>query len=604
MSLKNENTPEREGLNPSESLPAEENTVPVDDAAAEPAAKNEEAFVAEETAADIGEAEENAESDGDNDADEAEPEEEEAGEADGEEETGGKKKRKKEKIHRDTRKLRYGGMATALTAVVVVVIVLVNIVANILSDRFPLNLDLTSDKLFTLTDESKEIVKAVDKDVEIVVFAEESDIKNPNQSSDALNDLLKQFYELTRQYDSLSGGKIKTTFVDIYGDPAAAAKYEEYSPTYYDVMLFCGKNRHQKTNFNDMYTADSSMYQYTGQISDYESKVEQVMASSLAMVTSDVTPEVLLLTGHEEDSYTISGLTSLLKVNNYALETVEITGSEKWNPEAVLAVIPAPTKDYSEEEIERLREWLDNDGKLGRQLMVIVNYSARCPNLYQFLNVEYGLEVTDNIIQETSMNRVYQYNGYATFGDAASSDYTSDISGKRIMMPYSRQILTNKSTDNQNSLFNTPLITFPETAKLIGMEDALAESSDTDEDGKEENKAMDADSYPINGAAMATKWDFNSDNEKIETNVIVYGSSGMFSLLEQSISYGEELVLGVTNGVTGNKTAVSISNKPLEKTSLTFDAAQSNIFLIVFVIVIPLALLIVCLVVFLRRRRL
>lgn len=103
---------------------------------------------------------------------------------------------------------------------------------------------------------------------------------------------------------------------------------------------------------------------------------------------------------------------------------------------------------------------------------------------------------------------------------------------------------------------------------------------------------------------MATKWDFNSDNEKIETNVIVYGSSGMFSLLEQSISYGEELVLGVTNGVTGNKTAVSISNKPLEKTSLTFDAAQSNIFLIVFVIVIPLALLIVCLVVFLRRRRL
>ncbi len=597
MSLKNDNTPEREGLNPSESLPAEENTVPADEAAAELATENEEAVAAEETAAETGE----------ESSEELFSEEEESDETDSEDgQSGkdGKKKRKKEKIHRDTRKLRYGGMATALTVVVVVVIVLINIVANILSDRFPLNIDLTSDKLFTLTDESKEVVKAVDKDVEIVVFAEESDIKNPNLSSDALNDLLKQFYELTRQYESLSGGKIKTTYVDIYGDPTAAKKYEKYSPTYYDVMLFCGETRHQKTNFNDMYTADDSMYYYTGQVSDYESKVEQVMASRLAMVTSDVTPEVLLLTGHSEDSNTIAGIQSILEINNYSLTELDITGSEEFSEDAVMAIIAAPTKDYSDSEIERLRDWLDNDGKLGRQLMVVVNYQASCPTLYDFLNIEYGLEVTDHLIQETSSSRVYYMNPYHVYGDVGSSDYTGDISGQRVLMPVTRQILTNKENNNQNSLFNVPLVTFPESAKLIKMEEALSETGEGEEAATPE--AFDADEYPISGAAMAVKWDYDSDNNKIETNVLVFGSNQMFmsSVTEMSTVYNEELLLGLANGVTHNESSVQISNKPLERTKLEFNTSQAYIFLVVFVIAIPLALLIVCLVVFLRRRRL
>ena len=56
--------------------------------------------------------------------------------------------------------------------------------------------------------------------------------------------------------------------------------------------------------------------------------------------------------------------------------------------------------------------------------------------------------------------------------------------------------------------------------------------------------------------------------------------------------------------MTHNESSVQISNKPLERTKLEFNTSQAYIFLVVFVIAIPLALLIVCLVVFLRRRRL
>ena len=75
-------------------------------------------------------------------------------------------------------------------------------------------------------------------------------------------------------------------------------------------------------------------------------------------------------------------------------------------------VIAAPSKDYTDDEIKKIREWMNNGGNLGRNLAVFVNYQADCPNLYEYLNVDFGIEVTNNIIIETDVNRQYAYNQY------------------------------------------------------------------------------------------------------------------------------------------------------------------------------------------------
>ena len=584
--MKNENTPEREKLQNSEALAENENK----ETAADPAAEHTDSAQAapQEETVETAAAEEVLS-----------PDEHSKGSASVEDEPKNSKP-KKEKVKKDTRKLRYGGMATALTAVVIVVVVLVNVVANILSDRFPLNLDLTADKLFTLSEESKEVAKGIDKDVEIVAFMEESLLANA--STEGTGAILKQLYEALKLYDSYSGGKVKTTYVDLNSDPALYTKYKEYNVEYYDLLFLCG-DRYQKISAYDMFTYDDSSYYYTGQISVQSSKVEQMLASSLMMVTSDVTPEVLFLTGHEEDSYTVAGLKAILEVNNYSPTDLNITGSEEYSDEAVMAVIAAPTKDYSDEEIEALREWLDNDGKQGRQLMVIVNYTADCPKLYEFLNVEYGLEVTDNLIEETDPNRVMSYQAFYTYADIGDSDYLSDLSGKLALAPMSRQILANAGTNTDSSLFNTALLTFPESAKLVKMADAIKDSDDKDQETPE---PFDADEYPIIGGAMATKWTYDDDNNRIETNVVVIGSNAMVydNFTSMSTVYNEEFLLNMANGVTGNETPVNISNKPLEQTTLEFTSGQANIFFVVFVVAVPVIILIACLVVFLRRRRL
>ena len=505
---------------------------------------------------------------------------------------------KAKKIRRDTRRLRYGGIATAMTCIVVAAVVLLNVIVGILNDRFPLNFDLTSDKLFTLSDQSKELAKKIREETDIIVFSEKNQFSAPSTPEEDLNTILKQFYETTKQYESLSGGKIKVTYVDLVGNPANAAKYKQYEPVQGDILFRCG-NRFQKVSMNDLLTYDEESAMYYNQLTGVTSEVEVVLSSNIAMVTSEDTPIITVLTGHTEDENLLAGVKSVLGKNNYKIEDLDITGSAKFNQESTVALIAAPKKDYSADEIEKLRKWLNNDGKLSRHLAVFIDYSADCPELYKFLNVEYGIEVTNNLIVETDENRISGYYSSNIFGDVSNTDYTADLSGeKAAIMPTARQIITHKEDTENNALSNVDLVTFPESSRLVNLAD-LAEN--------EEPKQEKADEYPVVGMAYAKYWQYDNDaGETIYTNVLVNGCSGAFYAQSMSftITQNEKLLVSLFNGFTGNKNPITISSKPLEKTSLEFTQGQQNIFFMIFVAVIPIALLIIGIVVFIRRRRL
>lgn len=519
------------------------------------------------------------------------------GEGTGEEQKAPKKRR----TRIDTRRLRYGGMATAMTAAAVAVVVLVNIVAGILNDRFPIKLDLTADKLYTLSDDSREIAKSVKKDTVITVFGEQSTFSNPNTGEPNLDTVFKQFYEVTRQYDSLSGSKIKTTYVDLISSPALASKYSKYEVKEGDILFQCG-TRWQKANVNELFTYNQESYYYYEQMTDATSEVEKVLASKISMVTSEYTPIVTVLTGHDEDSNVISGIESVIKSNNYETETLDITASGKFNEKSDFALIAAPKTDYSQAEIQKLRDWLNNEGKYNRSLAVAVNYDTDCPNLYEFLNVEYGIEVTDNLVVETEANKMYNYNSYFPIGDVNTSDFTEDIAGKRALMPVTRQLITHKENSKDNSLYNVDIITFEDSSRLVKLADAIKQT----EDNSKEIEQVKADEYPVTGVAYATKWGYDSDNEQYKTNILVYGSQqALFADVMAFTSVENEgVLLSLFNGFTGNENTVTISSKPLDKERLEFTTGQANVFFLIFVVAIPLSLLAACLAIFIRRRRL
>lgn len=350
-----------------------------------------------------------------------------------------------------------------------------------------------------------------------------------------------------------------------------------------------------------------------GGTTTYTSNVEQILAKNINAVSNPNNLKALMLTGHGESESTVSVLTSLLQENGYELETVNPSTAEEFSEDAVTMFIPAPTIDYTEAELEKIRVWMDNeqDGvkRLGRNLMLLVGQTAKCPELYDFVNTYYGIEITDNVVVETTMQRIYQtmygYNQLQTVADIASTDFTSGLTSKLAAAPITRQLILHETDNSEDAaLTNHLLMSFPESARLLNLTDLEAEE---EESGDEELEPVKADSYPIAGMAYANQYAYDNTGdypEKVETNVLVCGSEGMLGLLSSSTYANESLLLQSINGISGNEDAVTVSTLSLAQDTLEFTPLTFLILFIVFVIAVPVILLVICLVVFLKRRHL
>ena len=81
----------------------------------------------------------------------------------------------------NTHRLRMGSFATALTVVFIAVLIILNMIVSAISERFPVQLDLTTGKIYELSDETIEYLRTVEKDVNIYVLATEASFGSPNE---------------------------------------------------------------------------------------------------------------------------------------------------------------------------------------------------------------------------------------------------------------------------------------------------------------------------------------------------------------------------------------------------------------------------------------
>ncbi len=523
-------------------------------------------------------------------------------------------KGKKERSADMIRRLRHGRIATLITIGVIVFALLFNVVFSILGDRFPLTLDLTKNNQFSLTDESVAIAKSLTRPVQIIVFASEETFSNiqstdsymAHQGQTALASILSEFYNATKQYNTLTDGKVTVTYIDMNTNPTAVSLYsvhkDDGSIENGDI-LFISDKQSRVVNVTDL--ASINVTDYNAAMSGtggygYDSLVEQTLATNLKAVQSENPSVITFATGYEEDSSAIEGLQNLYNLNGYDVESVNITRGAEINPNTVCLVIPAPSQKYTDESVERLRTWLHNDGKEGRNLMVFIDPSAPVEGnkLYDFLKTDYHLEVSDKLVYETNPNYTSGYGeNYLVFGEVAvSEEYTQSCYGGEVYAGQTRQIipLLDPESDDNAVEYSVNLVTFSEDAKLVTSTDSTAEP--TDYNGT------------IVGMAVSVMDGFqNATQERAITKVAVCGSAQITYSANTVLAtnQNESLLLDSMVGMSGVTNTVNISAKSLVEDTVTFSVgAQLIIGLGLFTIVLPLTLLIIGLVVFLRRRHL
>ncbi len=559
----------------------------------ESAAENE----AEETAGEVSASEETTETPQEealsSEEAQTEPDENDVAEEEGGEDALPKTKKRRS----DSRKLRFGAMATGLSVIVIAAVILLNVVVGILADRFPLSFDLTKDKTFSLSEQGITVADSVKQDVEITVFADESLFSTPGFGNE-LDTIFRQFYQMAREYGTRTGGKVKVSYVDLTANPTLESQYTQYGNLEMADILFVSGGRHQLISYTDLFTQSQSYTSSTGYA--ITSLVEQKLASCINAVSSESQTVITLLTGHGEDTTAMSELQKLYELNGYTVETVDFTTAQEINKDSKAIVLAGPTKDFTEDERNRLQEWLSNDGNLQRNLLLFCSYRvASLPVLYGFVESDYGIQVTGNLIQETDQSNmsIIGYN-VVPLSSIQSSDLTTDGAGKRVIFPNSLQLVTTKDSDSTKSNpTNVPLITYSNTAKLYKLADLLEEN--------EESEAFDADSYPVTAMAYAEKQGIVNGTESVSSHVIVCGSLQMTYYLSMNNYYNENLLIEPMNTVTGNTNAVVISGKAINSEMLDFSSATTQVVgLGLFTIGIPAVTLIICLLVFLKRRHL
>ncbi len=495
-------------------------------------------------------------------------------------------KAEKKRIRR--RKMKYGGAATAVTVVVIAVVVLVNVVLGVLSDRINMSVDITPNGTFEISQETIDYLATVNEPVEIVCMSDELEFSTSNYV------YFKQAYEVLKKY-TIYSDNISLKFVDMTKDPTYANKYSELykgNISEYSIVVSTDK-RIKVISIQDLYNVEMDYNTYSQKITS--SKAEQELTSAIMYVT-DPSPLNAVMFNSETGGSCYDNVYDMLVSNGYNVSEINPLVDEIPEDTDIIAIC-APTNDYDEETVQKIYDFLDNGGQLGKNLIYVADYTQNSTTNIDSLLAEWGIKIGDGVVGDSNTSNTASSSQFVignyinTEEDNYYDDNVSDTS-LPVLSYYSRPI--ELLFDQKDNRLTYPLVTTDDTA-FVYTEDMQSEA---------ENGTFDPETGSYTTMAVARKYVFNSDNEAVYSSVLAVGSSYMLDSSITGATYynNGDYFISALNTLTGKTSGISIVAKDLTSTTFDMDQATYNTCFIVFVILIPLAVLVIGIVVYVRRR--
>ena len=479
------------------------------------------------------------------------------------------------------KKLGIRGLYVTVGALTLAAVVLVNIVAGALSDRYPLSVDLTPGKLFELSADTASYIATLDRPVAIQVLATQERFENTSVYNAQASKIMSEF---TKRSSSIG-----LSYIDYVSDPAFASRYPDLTLKHGDVLVTCGDRvRHVKTEELFEYSYTSS-----GSLAIAASRAEETILTAILYVVSDDVSKAAFLQGHGEAG--LSAFQALLSANNYEISQVNLlTGG--LNSDTGLVVLAAPSTDLSSEEIELLDDFLQNGGDYGKTLLYCgAPQQGPLPNLEAFL-AEWGVKVGDGLVFETDSARVYSTQPFYAIADYVSESYADLVRDAKVPMlvPVSRPL---EVLFIQQESYNTEILL--QFGTSTGVRPGDAPEGFTADDATRRG--------PIPALVLASRRQMDpqkADRVLTQSSVLVSGSTEMlenYAVNSASFANGQYLT-DLLGRLCGNEQGVTVVSKRIVGNSLNLNQAQADRIGILFVAVIPVAVLALGAMVWLRRR--
>lgn len=478
------------------------------------------------------------------------------------------------------RSLKYGSLSFGITIAVIAALVLLNAVAAMLVERYPLKLDLTEEKLFDLAPESVKYLKTVKNKVEIILCSDEDVYKS--------YDVYEKTVEMIKNYSKYNS-LVKVNFVDVEKTPTFKSQYpDEAAEIGPETIIIRSGDRYRLLTMSNLLDIKQDYY---GSAEVVASNAEQEISSAIDFVLSDETYEVQYTTGHNETA--ISDFSSLLKTNNFPSSSVSLLQADI-DAKTRILIIAAPTRDFNEDEIKKIENYLVNGENYGKHLLVFFNPGMPAlPNLESFL-AEWGIApVTGYIMNPNSMYPSLLFLDYvdtALAGNLAQNGIP--------LLAYNAKPI---STLFESSGFTT-VSTLLSTPKNMYLIDKLPEEW-TQKSMDEALKNGKTGQYDIAVKSEKTI-DYNTSSIVAFGNTDMIGNGFPSGVLYDSAYGNGTYIMKLVNQLVDKEDAFSFIPRSLETASLGITPEVFNALFILFVIVIPLAVVAAGIGVWLSRRHL
>lgn len=222
------------------------------------------------------------------------------------------------------RSTRLGANALVISLAALAIFAFINYLGYKKHKKF----DLTAEKLFTLSDQTKKVMGELKSDVKVVFFSK-------------TDEPVASFVE---QYRDLSN-RITYERIDLQARPEMAAQFRGIRP---GETIVAANNRTEKVATVD----------------------EQTLTSAIMKVTREQAKTVCFLEGHGERELSGGGpegyqqIDAKLKGDNYTTKTISLVTKNEIPADCSVIVVPGPKKALLPGEVDTLSKWMDAGGKM------------------------------------------------------------------------------------------------------------------------------------------------------------------------------------------------------------------------------------------------
>lgn len=293
---------------------------------------------------------------------------------------------------------------TFLTTILVVVLIAIFIFINLYINKLDINpLDFTKEKLYTLSDESKEQVKNIDQEVHIYFFGYDE--------SNSCIILAKQYHDVNE--------KISAEAIDITQRPDLAQKYEIDSNSSVGIVVESAE-RFKVLTSSDFVTYDTTTFE-TIDIT------EQKLTNAIIDTTIAKKPHIYFLTGHEEAQVTNELITMNAFIQNEIndVSTLDLLQVDDIPEDCDCLVIASPTKDFEELETNKILDFINKGGNI-LWLSDPSIIDVELPNINKILE-KFGFDFSKGMIAEQDSSKIILQNPFLIIPNISYHEITKDL---------------------------------------------------------------------------------------------------------------------------------------------------------------------------------